>query len=90
MKTEPKLRFHLGENQFSIYDLIPFNYYVRVSVDSPTDAEEAFRRFFDRVEPVPSSPAGVAEFICGAATRRDLSLFLSSFGGAESVIRLAE
>ena len=72
------------------FDRVRFSYYIRLAGASPSDAKEDLSRYFDRVEPVPGSPAGKAEFICGEASGKELRAFLSSRENVESVIRLAE
>ncbi|MBQ1502953.1 MAG: homoserine dehydrogenase [Clostridia bacterium] len=72
------------------FDRVRFSYYIRLAGVSPSDAKEDLSRYFDRVEPVPGSPAGKAEFICGEASGKELRAFLSSRENVESVIRLAE
>ena len=72
------------------FDKVRFSYYIRLADASPSDAEEDLSRYFDRVECVPGSPVGKAEYICGEASGKELRAFTSSRDDVESVIRLAE
>lgn len=82
--------FRKAPGVISDFGQIPFNYYIRLSAASPSDAEEEFSRYFDKVSAVPGSPAGKAELLCGPASLRDLEKVLGARNDVESVIRLAE
>lgn len=83
----PKTWTRVNAENAADFELIPFEYYVRVKTEDSDAAVAYYENAFGTLNVLTDSPKGTVEFVTKALTKSEFEA-VSAFGETESVIRI--